>query len=265
MTFVGKLFVLVNVGLSLFWAAAAFALYANSIEWGYDPKKPGSPGGLLAEKDKQIKDLQAQQFPLESAWKDARALLRKSDEDRREERQFYTVQFEHNARKAAAGSVARIVELRAPLAGKDAGKEEVRNHLAMLDPANKNRPKLVDAKDRTGKDLVSRVVYEKEVDDSRKENASLLARLDEETKKTMAFTEKMLDRPPLKGLRTLLVEERNKREGVIEEQQLVRPLFVNTAVESELILKRLEGLQERIKELQNYIKKRKMDIARLER
>ena len=41
----------------------------------------------------------------------------------------------------------------------------------------------------------------------------------------------------------------------------MRPLFVNTAVESELILKRLAALQEHIKELENYIKKRKMDVA----
>jgi hypothetical protein len=46
------------------------------------------------------------------------------------------------------------------------------------------------------------------------------------------------------------------------EYESVRPLFINTAVESELIRKRYESMQERIEELKRYLlKKHKVDVA----
>jgi hypothetical protein len=69
-------------------------------------------------------------------------------------------------------------------------------------------------------------------------------------------------KPAVKGLRQRHVEERDKRDGIVAEQRLVRPLFVNTAVESELTLQRLRTLQEREKELIEYLrKKHKIEVA----
>jgi len=256
MTTAGKVFVLINVGLSLFWAVAAFALYATSIDWGYDPTKPaGTAGGIIAEKKKEIESQQPLQFPIEKSWRDAREELSRREKLMREDRNFYAAQFEHNRSKARLlpGEFARVAILRTPLAAAP-DKDDV----AVVE---KDLPKMEDAKDRSGKEMQSQAAYRDQLDKARKDNAALLSDLDAEIKKDVALTNRMLDRPPLKGLRTLLVDERFKREGVVEEQRLVEPQLVNTEVESALILKRLEGLQERIGELERYMKKRKMDVA----
>src|SRR5207249_2294968 len=51
------------------------------------------------------------------------------------------------------------------------------------------------------------------------------------------------------GFHRLVVEERDKREDLDAEIRTVRPLFINTAVESELIRKRNEAMQEQIVKL----------------
>jgi hypothetical protein len=256
MTFAGKLFVLVNAGLSLFWLAAAFALYATGMEWAYDPGKPAqtAPGGILKEKQDEIARQKSMQFHVEQSWRNAYVDLRKREEDRRGYRTFYAAEFAHNEKNATEANPARIVRLRESFE-----KDTVRDSIAVLDPKTR-LPQMDVAKDQAGKGLQSAGLYDKELDAKRAENKDLLEKLEAEIKQDIAYTEQLIDTPRGKGLRTLLVEERLKRQGIIAEQRLVRPLFINTAVESELILKRLESLEERIKELESYMKKRKMDV-----
>src|SRR5260370_276925 len=111
MTFVGKFFVMFNVALSLFWAVMAFGLYATSIDWGYDPSKPGTPGGILKTRTDEIKELQALQGPVEASWRAARAELRNREELRRGDRQFYAAQIEYNRDKANETTPVRTVVL----------------------------------------------------------------------------------------------------------------------------------------------------------
>jgi hypothetical protein len=256
MTFAGKLFVLVNAGMSLFWLVAAFALFATGMEWAYDPGKPAqtAPGGILKEKQDEIARQGSMQFHVEQGWRKAYVDLRKREEDRRGFRKFYAAEFAHNEKNASEVSPARIVRLRDGFE-----KDTVRDSVATLDPKTR-LPQMVEAKDQAGKGLQAAGLYDKDLDAKRAENKDLLDKLEAEVKKDIAYTEQMIDTARGKGLRTLLVEERFKRNGIIDEQRQVRPLFINTAVESELILKRLESLEERIKELERYMKKRKMDV-----
>jgi hypothetical protein len=256
MTFLGKLFVMVNVALSLTLAFVAFGLYANSVDWGYDPAKPGQPGGVLKEKQDEIKQLQPVQYPAENTWRQARQKLLASEQYRRDDRAFYAAEFEHLRTKATKDNPARQVVY-----------DKLR---PKRDPKAPSRPLMEPAKDRADKDLLSRAIYDNELRTAQKDNLALLDELDGLIKEDIEETRKMLDLPGrrlpdgpdprgVKGLRTLLQEERMKREGIEAEQRLVRPLFVNVAIESELVFQRIEAMEERIKELQNYIKKRKLD------
>ena len=53
-----------------------------------------------------------------------------------------------------------------------------------------------------------------------------------------------------KGLRQRINDERAKRADVVAEADFVRPLLINTVVESELILKRQKSLRARVGELE---------------
>ena len=53
-----------------------------------------------------------------------------------------------------------------------------------------------------------------------------------------------------KGLRQRINDERAKRTAVVAEADFVRPLLINTVVESELILKRQKSLRARVSELE---------------
>src|SRR5262249_18818541 len=241
-------FVMVNVGLSLLFAMTAFSLYAGSIDWAFDASKPGQPGGILKEVEGEISKDKAMQYPVENSWRTARAELRAHEEQRRSDRQFYSAEYEWLRSKAekAPPNTAREVKME--------------KHQPVPDRNNQNRPTMVPALDRAGKELWSLALYDKELKLRQDENADLLDRLSGKIDEDGKYTDMMLDAPGRKGLRTQLVEERVKREGVFEEQRLVRPLFVNTAVESELVLKRKAALEERIRELEAYMKKRNMDV-----
>ena len=54
-----------------------------------------------------------------------------------------------------------------------------------------------------------------------------------------------------RGLYQRILDEKAKAKEVLAEQELLRPLLVNTAVESQLILKRQRQMQKRIDELKN--------------
>jgi hypothetical protein len=263
MTFVGKLFVMVNVALSLCWAVAAFGLYVTSMDWGYERGKAGTPGGILKEKTDEIKRLQAQQFSVEEGWREARVELRRREDVRRGDRSFYAEQFAHNRDKANAASPARAVKRHSPKVT-PLDPEHLRNSIAVLD--KNGRPVLEDARERAGqpgeppRPLLSLVIYDEQLKQRRKQNEDILIKLKAEFEKDITETNRLLDAPPRKGLRTQLAEEKAKYEGIVEEQRLAQPLYVNTTVELDLVQKRIESLDERIKELESYMKKRKMDV-----
>jgi hypothetical protein len=247
MTFAGKLFVMLNVALSLLFAAGAFGMYVTGMDWSYDPAKPGTPGGILKTLEDEIKRDRDMQYYVENSWRQAREELRRREEARRGERQFYVVQFDFNRNKATADNPARIVDV------------DPKTHLPKLD--KQGRPVLVAASDRFGKPLQSVIEYEKQLDRAHRDNVALLDDLKKEIQEDIRLTNLLVDAPGRKGLRTQLVEERAKREGLIAEVQLVRPLDVNADAESELVKKRMDSQAERIKELENYIKKRNIGAA----
>jgi len=300
MTLLGKLFVIFNVSASLLLAFTAFGLYVNSVDFGYDTNKPGEVGGLINEAKDQIAQVQAAQAAAENTWKDARSKLWAAEEDRREDRAFYTSELDHLRNKANEDDPARVVEM--------VKSQPVR---VMHPKLKRMLPKMVVAKVRGPKEmedalpvLASRSAYDEKYEKDHKENLRLLADLRKEVAKDAIETDKMLDVSKideiqkigrdikglepgdldeanklvearragtvpmgmgadteprgLRGLRTLLVDERAKREGLEVELGMLRPLYVNTSIEAALSNQRLVQLKERIEELKAYIKKRNL-------
>jgi len=258
MTFLGKLFVMINVGVSLMLAFAALALYFNGVDWGYDVSKPGQIGGVAAAKKAEIAEIQQTQAYNETAWKEARPVLWKQEEERRKAREFSVKEIDHNRNKAKEGDPARAVDF-----------ENVKGDYRPKPGAAAYLPKMKPVKVRGDKekadelpDLYSRVYYQAELQTQHQNNLALLDKLAKEFKKDEDYTKQIFDKdakPEPTGLQPDLMAERVKRQKVEAERRRIKPLYVNTAVESELSLKRLESLKERIRELKAYCAKRGMD------
>jgi hypothetical protein len=110
------------------------------------------------------------------------------------------------------------------------------------------RPQLVPAKDAFGRPLESLVANlaaeQKKVADLVARQVELVTLIKQDTE----LTEQLV--PPVgKGLRQRIEDEKVKIKLMDEELAIIRPLLVNTTVESELILRRREMLEARIKEL----------------
>jgi len=258
MTFLGKLLVMVNVGVSLVMAYAAVALYFNGVDWGYDKAKPGEVGGLLKQKQAEIAEVQTMQAPNESAWKAARPLLWKQEEERRKARAFFVAKIDHNRNKANQDAPALAVEIE---------KTKEGDYRAKRDPKAPYLPVMKLTKVRGEKEkqddlapLQSRAVYQGQLLTYHKENLGLLDKLAKEFKKDDELTRQIFDKSTKRGLQPDLMEERVKRQKVEAERRLIKPLYVNTAVESELSLKRLKALKEQIKQLRAYCANRGMDV-----
>ena len=258
MTFLAKLFVMFNVAASLTMAFLAFALYANGVDWGYDVAKPGTMGGVLKERQDEIAELSRLRDPSEKAYRLEQTRLWAAEDARRADRAFYVAELKHNR------SEAKPVE----------DKEDLGNARAVViesfrpkrDPKT-GRPLMKVAKIRGEKEKEdelpplggSRAYFEAQTKAQQETNIKLLKDIEALAQEDIKLTRQIYDKDTGRGLRTELVDERAKREGVEVERRQVAPLYVNTAVESELSVKRLEAMQARIKELEAYIKKRGLD------
>jgi len=240
MTFIGKLLVILNVGLSLLMAGIAFGVYANGIDFSSNPPKGETPGGVLAGREAEVKGLVAALGPAYGSWQAARKELLEEEDRRRGVRGWYAKELEHLRTGATAAAPAREIEY-------DKG-------LPRPDPANPLHVQMRPARYRD-QDLLSLAHYTDEANRTLNEALKVMAAYRAAVAEAVRLTDLLAGTPAAKGLRTRQDEERAKREGVLAEQRLVRPLFVNIAVESELIRRRLEWLREREKELIEYRRK----------
>ena len=243
MTFIGKLFVMINLAISLLMAVTAFGLYASGIDWTDRAAKDGQPEGKLQGLRKEIDDVVARLKLAEGSWKSARADVRTREDVRRIERAW------------SDGEMAK-------LAG---GKEPV-NRIDPVElakkPAERMMPRATAFLGQEPPALMTRVFYDAQLAAYQKQNTTIRIALaqkvkeDEDLTRTLAGDKEGEPEPRLRGIRREIAEERVKRLGLTDEQGITKALEVNVAVESELILKRLDALDERILELGRYLKKK---------
>jgi hypothetical protein len=255
MTFLGKAFVMINVAISLLMAFVALGLYFNGTDWGYDVAEPGKQGGLIEMKKKEIAEVQQGLGPSENAWKAARPTLWKAEEERREARAEYVKQLQYNLAKATKTDGAKAVvmeEKKDPKLGPIKVPERV--------PGKRHLPKMEVAKSDDGDPLSSRAYYRAELQKVNQLNHDLRRQFEQASKKDEDLNKLIYDKATDTGLQVDLVVERDKREAVQAERRQVRPLYVNTAVESELSIKRLEQMRGQIAALRAYCAKRGIDV-----
>jgi len=236
----GKIAVLFNVLFSGLLACWALALYTNNADWSDSPGSADKAAGLVAQRRAAIAEVQKGYPPAETSYRSARAVLLVQESIRKDDQAWFARELRQ---LLAAGPTHQV-------------RMDPKTHLPVTDPRNADRPVMDPGKDRTGNDLQPLEVYDKE---SKTLLEQLVAAQAEQKKlitEDIALTDLIVGTPDKKGLQQRLIDERLKREGVKAEQEIVEPLWKVAEVNTQLLLRRQESLQERIKELQEYLQRK---------
>jgi len=239
MTFLGKLFLFLNLALSLALATFAFGVYSSGIDWSDNPAKGAQQPGKLVARKNEVNELSKNQLPLANqSWKAARTELWTREDQRRVERAWYATELSKLYPNKEGVVVQQVVQEKA---GGDGG----------------GRPKLEPAAEAEGVPLRTLGYYLARQQEHREENARIRMELEAKVKEDVELTNQLTGDPERKtrGLRQLLNDERAKRLGIIDEVGITEGIRVNTTVGSELVLRRLESINQRIRELEAYLKK----------
>jgi hypothetical protein len=232
MTKLGKILVLVHVAFSGLLLAWAVNLYTHHVDWTDKAATGDKPGGELAARKARLDDLQNKALPAALAgWNNSRSELRPLEERRSDDRAFYQTVMNHLTTAATATNPARALRL-------DRGR-------VVLDKTG--RPDLIVASDRRGNPLQSDTYYLTEAGKAIDALNQTLDSYKAEMEKDAQLTDRMLGP---QGLQQQMVEERNKQNDLIKEEEVVRPLLLNATVENELLGKRQKRMEERVQELQ---------------
>lgn len=237
MTLLGKVFVLVNLALSLVMATLAFGVYANGIDWSNNPAKGTQSAGRFVAKKAEIDDLSKGITLSYETWRTANKELLTKEEQRRFDRRWYAAELEKLY--TAKGQVLMVAQEKG--AADAAGRPT-------LVPAVENEVEKAP--------LQGMQVYHERLKQITEERERIRKELEAKVKEDTELTNQLTGDPErkTKGLRRLLTEERTKQEGLIAETGIEEALRINREVESELILKRLDSLNERIRELEAFLK-----------
>jgi hypothetical protein len=234
MTTLGKALVVVNLVLSGVLLAWAVNLYTHRTDWTDKAASGDKPAGaLVAPKARAENDLMKNSLPAAlAAWNKSRAELLPLEARRTKDWLFYETVMSHLTASATAQNPSRELKF-------DKGQ-------VVLDKDGYPDVTTV-AKDRKGNDLLSFNYYAAE---DAKTVTALNKALDDykaAIEQDSQLTDRMLGP---QGLQQQMVDERNKRNDVIKEEEAVRPLLLNAVVEFQLLGKRQRQMEERVQELQ---------------
>ena len=240
MTSLGRLLVLLNVGLSLGLAGLAFGVYTNRIDWPGTAPATGSEKtvGEFAQKKVEVEDAQKAAGVALTRLEEAEAQLVHLEERRPKDQALYAKQLEILEGKDGQGTI-QVLATRTAGAGRA---------VAVLD---KDGLPILDAK-APARSLQSVRAFREELTSTESEIANKIDTVTSLVKQQQDLTQEINGVPGRqKGLRDLLAEEIQAREKAHEELESVRPLRYNRQVESELLQKRQQSLQARLQELKN--------------
>src|SRR5262245_59314683 len=111
MTFFGKIFVVVNLTISLLMAAIGMGLYTSSVDWTEKAAKGSQPAGLTAQRKAELKEALDSVGPVEKGYEDANEDLMKREEDRQADQKWIAAELKHNRFDADVGNPARDIDL----------------------------------------------------------------------------------------------------------------------------------------------------------
>jgi len=239
MTSLGKLLVLLNVGLSLGLAGLAFGVYTNRVDWPGTAPAAGSEKtvGLFAQKKAEVEDAQKAAGDVAlTRLEEAGAQLVHLEERRPKDQALYAKQIEILEGKDGQGTIQALAT-RTAGAGRAVLDED---GLPILDAKAPARP------------LQSVRAFQEELASTESKIANKIDTVTSLVKQQQDLTQEINGvAGRQKGLRDLLAEEIQAREKAHEELESVRPLRYNRQVESELLQKRQQSLKARLQELKN--------------
>jgi hypothetical protein len=246
MTALGKILVLLNLALSVLLMSWALAVYTNRIDFSDVTSKGPTGEQIVGEWKKRaqvIENLWEGVRPAQVNWQNARAALAVKEAQQVKEWEFYHGEIDHNLTKARPNDPVRRVVLAGPQQEDD--NLGVKAGLPLLDPATQ-LPVMAPVKDRNGEGVAALITLNAKLEELFATIHQVEDLHEKQIQEAIKETEKLIGP---KGLLQRLVDEKQKRLGVLAEMKLARPQLINTAVESELIHKRHKQLVNRRDEL----------------
>lgn len=249
MTRLGKVLVLLNLGLAVVLAAWSFNIYSNGIDWTdrTDNKSvPPRMGQFTLRKDK-IEKLRKGVDPVQTDW------LRERDQLARAERRLAAerVWYDSAIRYVLVGPARGRGIFEVALAAQDDPRTGVKKGQVLLD--NQGNPQLVPIRDPNNVplQLQSLKEYNDQDEGILKEIAEQIVQHQKQIEQANALTDKIIgDKAKgIRGLQQRINDEQAKNAEVIAEMKLIEPQFLNTLVEKQLVDRRHEQMKRRIEEL----------------
>jgi hypothetical protein len=241
MTAFGKLLVFLNLAFSFFLMSWAMAVYTNRIDFSNTKGTGEQAAGEFFKRAAVVENLWEGVRPAQVNWRNARAAIADKDAHQVTEWAFYHVEIDHNRSKAVAANPVRWVVF----AEADDDRLGIKKGQVALDPKTL-LPLMAPAKDRNGNPMPALAFLNIDLEKTMASIDQVQEKHEKQIKEAIALTEQLIGP---KGLQQRLIDEKQKRKDVLDEEKLVRPLLINTVVESELILKRHNQLVRRIDEL----------------
>jgi len=247
MTRLGKLLVMFNLGFALMLAAWSFNIYANGIDWKGDDKSVPPKIGEFAKRAAKLKELwDGDVKPAQADWLSARSKLANEETRLAAERIWYDKEISYVLSGPAKGKGISEVAIAAKDTELNIGgaKIVIRKGQVLLD--DRGFPRM-----NNPLQLWSLAEYNAEEEKILAALANEIAQHEKQIDDANKLTDKIIgDKAKgLRGLQERINDEKAKLAGVLAEMELVKPQYINTLVEAQLINKRHAQMIKRIEEL----------------
>ena len=246
MTLLGKLLVVFNLAFGLLLATWAFNFYANGVDWT-DRADKDAPPGQLAIRAAKLTELWKGAAPAQTEWLSERGNVSKTENRLVAERVWYDKEIRYVFFGPAKGKGVFEVAI----AKKDDAKAGVKKGQILLD--DRGDPLLVPPTDAKGNplQLLSLTEYNKEDDDTLQSLKAVIAKHVKQIDEAIKWTDLIIgDKAKgIRGYQDRIGDEKAKNVELLAEIKLVRPRYINTMVEAQLINKRHDQMMKRVAEL----------------
>jgi hypothetical protein len=244
MTRLGKWLVVFNLGLALMLAAWSFSIYANGIDWA-TPKT-----GQFAIRAAKLDEVWKGVAPTQADWQSARAKLANEETPLAAERVWYDQKLHYVLNGPAKGKgIGEIA-----VAAKDDPNARVQKGQILLD--DQGNPLLVAPRDPMNNplQLLSLAEYNKEDEELLRSIQEVMAQNEKQIEDANKLTDLIIgDKAKgVRGFQQRINDEQAKNAAILAEMELVRPQYINTLVELQLVNKRQAQMKKRVEELKKW-------------
>lgn len=226
-TTLGKVLVCATFVFSVLILGWALMFYVNRIDW--------TAKGELKKRQDRVKELDGALAIAQARYQSARGMLLARERQRPLDAAWYDNQLKAVQFGAQGNREAPVMAVGA--------KDGVR---PVPDPANMNRPAMIKATSRQGRDLMCMTWYTDRLAQTRKTLESEHKALQEAVAEDTRLTQELVGD---KGVRQRIFDEKAKKGSIEAELEGLKAPQFNSLVEMELLAQRREQLERRVEEL----------------